>query len=136
MNPDNLQGDQFYKMSHQPDPDGAYSHDLSTTVSDFYKNPHYYHYGERSDKESVSALMAIRGKPDAEVTIYRAVPAHVKSIDPGNWVSFSRTYATEHGYGNAEDGSEDMPVISRKVRARDVRWEGNSVNEFGYFPED
>ena len=27
-----------------------------------------------------------------------------------------------------------MPVISKRVKASDVAWDGNDLNEFGYFP--
>lgn len=33
-----------------------------------------------------------------------------------------------------EDPKLDMPVISKKVKASDVWWDGNDVNEFSYFP--
>lgn len=85
-------------------------------------------------KESLAALKGIKDNPDAEVTIYRAVPKGVKNINEGDWVSLSKTYAKEHGM-HETDAKKDMPVISKKVKAKDIGWDGNDLNEFVYNPE-
>jgi hypothetical protein len=86
-------------------------------------------------KESLSKLKSIKDNPDAEVTIYRAVPKGVKEINNGDWISLSKTYAKEHGM-HETDSSKDMPVISKKVKAKDIGWDGNDLNEFVYNPKD
>lgn len=104
-------------------------------AKDFYDEIHHYAYlNDPTDKESVRVIRYARNKPDAIVTIYRAVPKGVKEINPGDWVSLSKLYAKEHGMHH-EDSKLDMPVISKKVKAKDVWWDGNDVNEFSYFPE-
>jgi len=101
---------------------------------DFYDEiRHYAYLNDKADQESVSVIRYARNKPDAIVTIYRAVPKGVKEINPGDWISLSKTYAKEHGMHH-EDPKLDMPVISKKVKASDVWWDGNDVNESSYFP--
>jgi hypothetical protein len=124
--------DDTYRMSHQPSADGAPGHVLNEMVENFYDRPHIYGTGDKtSDSESLQVLMRIRGNPDAEVTIYRAAPAGAEMRD-GDWVSLSKNYATEHGYGATE--ADDLPVLSKRVKASEIRWPGDSINEFGYFP--
>lgn len=125
-----------YRMAHRPDPKGPRSHDLlegDYAPRDIYSHPQYYRTGDdKSDAESLGALHRIRNKPDAIVTIYRAGPKN--ELRSGDWVSLSRTYATQHGQ-DAIDSTKDMPVHAFKVKASDIRWAGDSINEFGYYPE-
>jgi GNAT superfamily N-acetyltransferase len=101
---------------------------------DFYENIHHYAYlHNKSDKESVNIIRQVKGRPEATVIIYRAVPKGVTEINPGDWVSLSKSYAIHHGLHH-EDSKLDKPVISKKVKAKDVWWDGNDVNEFSYFP--
>lgn len=120
-----------YKMSHRPT-EGVRAFDLTEKVDgeqmipkDMYEQ-WYGSRGTQSDKESIAVLKKIRGNPDAEVTIYRASPEN--SFNDGDWVTFSKSYATEHAEGN---GSK---VHSKVVKAKDVRWAMDDVNEFGYYP--
>lgn len=100
-------------------------------MPDFYERPNIYTTGmPTADKESVQALMAIRNNPEAMITIYRAVPEGVTAINPGDWVTMSRSYAETHLLSNLEGGH----VISFQVRAKDLWFDGNSINEFGYDP--
>ena len=78
-------------------------------------------------------LDPVKDKPDAMVTVHRAVPHGVTDINPGDWVTPSKSYAKQHGM-HESDPKQDLPVISKKVRAADLRTDGDSVNEFGYFP--
>ena len=52
-------------------------------------------------------------------------------------MTLSPKYAELHaasGYGR--DGDEPGKVISMKVKVKDIYWDGNDVNEFGYFPNN
>lgn len=123
-----------HRMSHQPDLDGPSVSDIESLYPGIYENPEWYSTNEKADRESLAVINKVRGKPDATVTVYRAVPQGVTTINPGDWVSLSRTYATEHGM-HATDAAQDMPVISMEVPARFVvEGSGNSINEWGYQP--
>lgn len=101
---------------------------------DFYDKPQFYaDINDAASKESFSVIKKAKGNPDAEITIYRAVPQGIKDIEEGDWVSLSPTYAKQHGL-HPTDETQDMPVISVKVKAKDIVWDGNDVNEFAYFP--
>jgi hypothetical protein len=92
-----------------------------------------------ANQQSYQAIQAVRGNPDAEVTIYRGVPDSddITTINPGDFVTLSPKYAELHaasGYGPR--GDEAGKVISQKVKVKDVYFAGDDVNEFGYFPTD
>ena len=125
-----------YKMNHRPNSEGPPAYDLLSTEMaprDIYDHPDYYtgDPGSVGYQESVRALRAIRGNPNAEVTVYRAAPKNV--LNSGDWVSLSKAYSKLHGM--ADDPSEDVPVHAFKVKAKDVKWDGNTLEEFGYYPE-
>jgi len=127
-----------YRMRHQAprraDEFGSPATDVEEMMPGFYENPNLYGSGyAQADKESRSAIMAIRGKPNAPVTIYRAVPKGVDEINPGDWVTLSPTYAKEHGRSNVSSGFD---VLSKVIPAKDLWFDGDSVNEFGYDPTD
>lgn len=93
----------------------------------------------QANRESYKAIMAVRGKPDAEVTIYRAVPDDPKitTINRGDFVTLSPTYAKLHGgSGYGPKGEDAGKILSEKVKVKDIYFDGNDVNEFGYFPEE
>jgi hypothetical protein len=97
----------------------------------FYEKPQLYGSAyEQSDKESRSVLMSIKDKPNAPVTIYRAVPEGVDKINPGDWVTLSPTYAKDHLRSNVSGGK----ILSQVIPAKDLWFDGNSINEFGYDP--
>lgn len=77
-------------------------------------------------------IIKAKGKPNQIVTIYRSVPKQITSINPGDWVSLSKTYAIQHGMHHT-DPKKDLPVISKKVKASEVVWDANDVNEFAYY---
>ena len=141
-----LETDVSYRMAHQPTTpqDGAARLDDMTgggTVfpDDVYSSDAVRLYGGNNpaDQESANVIQSVRGNPEAEVTIYRAVPKDVDAINPGDWVTLSKRYADDHaesGYGQM--GDEAGKVISQKVKVKDVYSDGNDLNEFGYFPED
>jgi hypothetical protein len=128
-----------YRMRHQAprraDEFGSPATDIgSEMMPGFYEKPQLYSTGfPEADKESVSALMAIRGKPNAPVTIYRSVPEGVNKINPGDWVTLSPAYAKQHGESNVLNGGK---ILSQVIPAKDLWFDGDSINEFGYDPTD
>lgn len=83
------------------------------------------------DSEWYRAVKKAQGNPDAEIEIFRAVPKGVKDINPGDWITTSKTYAKMHGE-NALDGEYD--IVSKKVKAKTLSSEGYPY-EFGYNPD-
>jgi hypothetical protein len=128
-----------YRMRHQAPRRADEFGSPATNIGDemmpgFYEKPQLYGSAyEQSDKESRSVLMSIRDKPNAPVTIYRAVPESVDKINPGDWVTLSPTYAKEHLRSNLSSGGK---VLSQVIPAKDLWFDGNSINEFGYDPVD
>jgi hypothetical protein len=127
-----------YRMRHQAPRSADEFGSPATNIGDemmpgFYENPNLYGSGyAQADKESRSVLMSIRDKPNAPVTIYRAVPEGVDKINPGDWVTLSPTYAKEHLRSNVSGGK----ILSQVIPAKDLWFDGNSINEFGYDPTD
>lgn len=80
------------------------------------------------DSQWFAAAYKAKGKPDADVTVYRAVPKGVKNINNGDWVTTSKTYAQDHGE-NALNG--EYEIVSKKVKAKTLSSEGYPY-EFGY----
>ena len=153
--------DVSYRGSHQPSgPDNEYPvrlDDLTKTISgesggyptDFYSSdgPRLYAPGPRfsddeyglANKQSYIAALKARGNPDAEVTMYRAVPndKNITGINPGDFVTLSPKYAEIHAYsGYGPGGNDSGKVISEKVKVKDIYFAGDDVNEYGYFPDN
>lgn len=127
--------DDDWRMEHRPpDSDGIPLHDMTVNLpDDVYTHPHYYaDMNDPSTQDSVSVMRRVRGKPDAKVKIYRALPAeHAhKGINPGDWVTTSKEYARIHG--RQSDPKHDWPVISATVRAGDLHTDGDDFREYGY----
>jgi hypothetical protein len=106
--------------------------------ADVYTRPDWYESGE--GLQEMHKIMRLRGRPDAFAWIFRAVPSDVagplegrvsRLITPGEWVTTSKKYAQEHG-DSALNG--EYVVVARRVRARDIYTEGNSIFEWGYNP--
>ena len=124
-----------YGMGHRPTETGATADNITQEVSemglpnDFYSHPSYYaDLDSKSYKESFNILRKIKGKPDAEVTIYRASPK--SELNKGDWVTLSKEYA------KGESLSEGTKVHQFKVKAKDIQFAGDDINEFGYFPQE
>lgn len=153
--------DTSYRMEHQPrgpeDGEGIRLDDLTKNISgeqagypdDFYTSQGMEIYARGpsfegdeyglANQESYEIIASVKGNPDAEVTIYRAVPDEdaITTINPGDFVTLSPTYAKLHGAsGYGRSGDEAGKVLEQKVKVRDIYWDGNDVNEFGYFPEE
>lgn len=127
--------DDDWRMQHRPPGrDGIPLHDMTVNLpADVYTHPHYYaDMSDPSTQDSVSTMRRVRGKPDAKVKVYRALPAeHAhKGIGPGDWVTTSKEYARIHG--RQSDPKHDWPVISATVRAGDLHTDGDDFREYGY----
>jgi hypothetical protein len=98
-----------------------------------HENPQWYKTGTGYDKESIDVIRATKGKPNASVNVYRAVPKHVDTINPGDWVTTSRSYAHQHGESNV---GGKYRVLRSRVKASELHTEGNSIHEWGWHPHD
>lgn len=99
---------------------------------DIYDHPEYY----TGFREKLPALMRtlrrVRGNPDAQVAIYRSLPAGQTTIRTGDWVSLDKEYAASNNL-DPDDPVKDMPVITAMVAAKDVKYAGDDLMEWGYF---
>ena len=125
-----------YQMDHRPADaeSGAPLSDVTANgiyPADFYDRPDWYPAGHDSDWEAVGKILHYRGKPDARVRIYRAVPKGVREIRPGDWVAITKSYARDHGK-HGSDPSQDMLVLAARVLAKDIVTSGDSYQEWGY----
>lgn len=117
-------GAPLYRVTHNIYPDDVY--DQSVAVR-------YYGTGNRTqDIAAFRIVWACREKPEAPVTIYRAVPATAAPhIHAGDWVTIVRQYAVEHGESTLRG---DYQILSHRVRARELWTNGDSIMEWGYWP--
>ncbi len=132
----NLGNETDYFMNHRPNEEGATSDNLTSQdietpgPIDLYEHPEYYfQMDEEYSKESMEVLKKVKGKPNATVTIYRATIGN--KINPGDWITLSKKYAEYH---NNSQFNGKANVLEMKVKAKDVRWAMDDINEFGYFP--
>jgi hypothetical protein len=63
-----------------------------------------------------------------EITVYRASPKN--ELNVWDWVSFSKKYA------EWEWVVEWSKVFAHKVKAKDIYFAGDDINEFWYLPKD
>ena len=123
-----------YGYGHSPNEDGVPAFDLTAKVDGeqmIPKDMYTQWYGSRGtpeDLQSISALKKIKGNPEADITIYRAGPKNEWNY--GDWITLSKKYAETHAEGNT-----GFKVFSKVVKAKDLKWAMDDVNEFGYFPE-
>ena len=130
-----------YRSSHSaPGPDfGAPLHDLTgggqMYPADVYSSKAVQYYGtgfDQADKEAFDLARKVRGNPNAEVTMYRAVPKGVGGINAGDWVTLSKDYAKVHGESVLNG---DYKIIKKKVKAKDLWTNADSIQELGYNPQ-
>jgi hypothetical protein len=132
-----------YRGSHTaPGPDfGAPLHDLTgggqMYPADVYSAKAAQYYGTgfpKADREAFALAQRVRGNPDAEITMYRAVPKDEKitGINAGDWVTLSKDYAKTHGESALKN---DYKILSQKVKAKDLWTNADSIHEFGYQPQ-
>lgn len=127
-------GESDYKIQHQP-PDREYGrpmHDPEEMAPDLLAHPEWYYTGDEVvDGEAIRAIQrAVAEGPDKMTWIYRAAPKEAGRINPGNWVTTSKTYAKQH-----MEGETGWKIYARRVRAGDLFWEGNSIAEWGWAPK-
>lgn len=187
--------DKYHGIHRAPDRNnGAPMHDMTDGVypEDLYSvnGGTYYGLGDSRAEEVMAILRRVRNKPDAMVTVYRAVPLSPDerldelekqkeyilrsgkipkyvdgsdledvseyydaisreiemlrnskhrgtktSINAGDWVTPVKSYAREHGNSNL-GGRGNYRVVQKRVQARHLFTEGNSLLEFGYDPDD
>lgn len=125
-----------YGTRHRPPrpEDGAPLHDLTANgvyPTDVYDHPEWYAAGHPLDRSAAAVARYARGRPDAKVGIFRAVPCGIRQINSGDWVSTVQAYAIDHGKDDV-DPSRDMCVIAARVPARCLHTDGNSLFEWGY----
>lgn len=120
-----------YGGAHRPmtiEGGAAAAHDLTATFGkDIYgpKALQYFGSGDPREKNVLRVLTQIRGKPDAEVTIYRGIPKGAAGeFNAGDWVTLDKAVAADYG----------EQVISKKVKAKDITSWADSLLEFGYYP--
>ena len=119
--------------------ENIYPEDIySDRGADYYGSSVY----REDDLEAIKIIQEARGNPDKEITIYRAVPADVKKINAGDWVTITKGYAETHAEIVATDGwmglagdMQDTRILKMKVRAGDLHSEGNSIQEWGWNPK-
>jgi hypothetical protein len=135
--------DTTYRGSHTaPNREfGAPLHDLTgggqMYPADVYSPKAAQYYGTgypMADRQAFDLARRVRGNPNAEVTMYRAVPKDpsISSINAGDWVTLSKDYAKTHGE-SALMGN--YKIISKKVKAKDLWTNADSIHEFGYSPD-
>jgi len=134
-------GEVMYQGGHKPPSKtyGAPLHDLTAgdlIPADIYSKQaaRYYGTGDTAlDAETLRLFAKYRGTPDAEVSIYRAVPKNAPdSINAGDWVTINKSYAAMHGDGPL---SGDYKIVEKKVPAKSLWGSLDSIHEFGYHPE-
>lgn len=119
-----------YRIQHRPmtiesGAAGLHEADQSFGPDIYTKNAmQYFGSGDPSEKAALRVINAVKGKPNAIVTIYRGVPDGVTEIKPGDWVALDKESASL--YGN---------VLSKQVKASEVTTWPDSLAEFGYYPE-
>lgn len=116
---------------------GAPLHELAGDIypEDIYSPQavQYYGHGDKKlDQQTIDIVQSMRGNPDAEITIYRAVPKNVDGINDGDWVTINKTYAEQHGE-SVLDG--EFKIVEKTVKAKDIYTNGDSIHEWGYSPE-
>jgi len=96
---------------------------------------HYGHSsGDATDKAAARIIQATKGKPDAPVKVFRAIPKSIQSneINPGDWITTIKSYAVDHGEGPL---GGDYKILEKTVPAGDLYTNGDSIFEFGYDPK-
>lgn len=86
-----------------------------------------------ADKKAISILQSIKDNPNADITIYRAVPKGkgITEFNKGDWITLTREYAKDHGESNLGGNYE---ILSKKVKSDEIFTDANSIQEFGYDP--
>lgn len=128
----NLGTETDYFMNHRPSEGYGNASNFEMNMAGIFEHPEWYlNLDERYNKESLNALKKVRNNPEAELTIYRATVGN--KINSGDWVTPSKSYAEYHN-NTQFDGKGN--ILEMKVKAKDIQFAGDDINEFGYFPND
>ena len=129
-----------YQIEHKPmtiEGGAAPLHDLSKSFGEdvYGKNAlQYYGSGDARESGTLRLLQSLRGKPDAQVTIYRGAPSEAGGINAGDWVTLDKRVAQDYvDQALASDGKAGK-VFSQKVPASHITSWPDSLMEFGYHP--
>jgi hypothetical protein len=91
---------------------------------------------DEADRESIAAISRARNKPKGTTWVYRAVPKDAPNeIGAGDWVTTSRAYAKDHGEANL-GGRGNYKIVKEPVSPRELATDGNSINEWGWWPSE
>jgi len=118
--------------------DNAPGHQLDKIFPDDIYGPNahrYYGHGNTTmDKDTMSIMQSVKGKPEQELKVYRAVPKEHAGEDiyPGDWVTPNLDYAEQHGQ-RFENGYH---ILEKTVPAKHIWTDANSIHEFGYDPSE
>lgn len=182
-----------YRGEHEaPHASDGYSspiYDMTNAFGeDIYSNKAARYFGTSSpyDQQAVNVIQSLKGRPNAEVTIYRSIPKIISqserieeleaqkryilktgklpkgidnwensskyydfisdeidrlksipekeekkgiSINDGDWVTTIKQYAIDHGKSHLNG---KYRILSKKVKAKNVYGNGDSIFEFGY----
>jgi predicted GNAT family acetyltransferase len=131
-----------YQGEHKPPSEsyGAPLHDLTQVYpEDIYSNKALQYYGmghpehKKMDMESLFKAQMYRDKPNASVSVFRAVPEHINEINPKDWVTLSPAYAKLHGESRL---GGKYKTLKKMVKAKELWTAGDSIHEWGYHPEE
>lgn len=121
-----------YKMYHRPSEEYGNASDFEHNMDGVFEHPQWYmDMNQAYNIESLEALRNVRNNPNAEITIYRATPGD--NINYGDWVTPSKKYAELHNNSQLNGKGN---ILKLKVKAKDILWGGDDINEFGYFPDN
>ena len=124
--------DTDYFMNHRPSEGYGNASNFEENMPDVFDHPEWYmNLNEKYNREALNSLKKVRNNPNAEMTIYRATIGN--KINVGDWVSPSKAYAEYHNKSQF-DGKAN--ILEMKVKAKDIQFAGDDINEFGYFPSD
>jgi len=173
-----------YAGEHRPTgpEEGAPLHDLTgggvVYPDDVYSSKGVLYYGTGDgvlDRQAFAIANRMKGRPNAKVTVYRAVPMgsterladieyrmkrilkrgsrdpgeydrlaterdqfraasaeEARRINPGDWVTITKQYAKDHGESALRG---EYTLLSAKVKASDIFTNGDSIHEWGYWPD-
>ena len=134
---DKNEGKDDYRMAHRPTETGLTADNLLkegnevSAPKDIYEHPEYYSSGNKEwNQETLDQLKKARGNEDAEITIYRATTGD--KINNGDWITLSKKYAEAHNESQLDGKGK---VLEMKVKAKDIQFAGDMLEEWGYFPK-
>jgi hypothetical protein len=127
-----------YHIAHSPFEDGPSIAHLDAMFGDVYEHPEFYGFGGDAesmarDREAARVLRRYRHVADSTpITVYRAAPRGVSTLNRGDWVTTVEAYAAQHAM-HSDDERQDWPVYAATVPAGRVRTGGSDILEWGYF---